>query len=74
MWTYIWLTDDGPGLGGLYQTGAEALSAAFEEWVAFDGGNLGGFNEGTREEFDSMYAESGDIWVAPLQQNSERGR
>lgn len=70
LWTYVWMTDDGPTLGSTYDSREDAKQAAFEEWAAFGGGNLGGYDEGTREEFDDMYEESGDIWIAPLQ---ERG-
>ena len=43
------------------------MDAAFAEWVHWQGGGLGGFEDGTREEFDAMYEESPDIWVRPLE-------
>lgn len=70
MWTYVWMTDDGPSLGALYPTSDAAMDAAFAEWDSYEGGNLGGWNEGTREEFDDMYAESGDLWIVQLQGES----
>lgn len=63
-WTYVWNTDDGPSLGGLYVSEEAAMQAAYGEWSAHFGGTLGGYDEGTREEFDRMYSSSGDIWVA----------
>lgn len=65
-WTFVWATDDGPELGPVCPTAEAAMDAAYAEWVAWQGGTLGGFVAGTREEFDAMYAESGDIWVRPL--------
>ena len=69
-WTYIWITGDGPSLGSLYKDADAAMQAAYEEWRHYEGGTLGGYNEGTREEFDAMYEESGDIWVAALEAGS----
>jgi len=68
-WTYVWMTDDGPSLGAVYDDRGAAKDAAFEEWQGFEGGNLGGFEEGTREEFEEMYEGSPDIWLAQLQDN-----
>lgn len=67
QWTFVWQTDEGPSLGASYPNEAAARTAAYEEWHGFQGGTLGGWTEGTREEFDAMYEESGDIWVVPLQ-------
>lgn len=72
-WTYVWLTDDGPSLGATYPSAEAALDAAYAEWEAYDGGNLGGYEDGTREEFDAMYAESGDIWTTILQDDEPAG-
>lgn len=66
-WTYVWLTDDGPSLGSLYPDEDAAMDAAFAEWEGYFGGTIGGYDEGTREEFDAIYAESGELWVVPIE-------
>ena len=70
-WTYVWMTDDGPSLGPLLPNEGAALDAAFAEWQGYHGGTLGGYEEGTREEFDAMYAESPDLWIVPLEGGGE---
>lgn len=66
-WTFVWETDEGPSLGGIYENEDQAKDELFKEWCGFQGGSVGGYEEGTLEEFQQVYDKAGDLWVVPLQ-------
>jgi hypothetical protein len=71
QWVVVWETGDGPTVDGIFPNEEEAYNHAFEEWCAFEGGNIGGYEydtppEGRRAEFAKVYATTADLWVVPL--------
>lgn len=70
-WVVVWETDDGPSVDGVFESEEEALEAAYKEWCDWAGGVVGGYSEGTREEFIRVYAESDKVWVIPMHVRSD---
>ena len=72
-WLVIWETDDGPSVDGIFASEAMAFDAAFEDWCAFEGGVVGGYDddppEELRERFEDIYASSDRIWIVRLQRH-----
>lgn len=60
MFTYVWMTSDGPSLGGLYKNEDEAMDALWEEWESYQTEPV------TREFFDELYAECGEFWITGI--------
>lgn len=70
-YVFVWETDDGPTVTGLFATEDAAFDAAFEEWCALTGGNIGGYQHNTppderRAEFDEVYLNTDKLWIVPL--------
>lgn len=78
-WGIVWMTDDGPSVDGPFDTRDEAMDYAFEEWCAYQGGVVGGYEYDTlpderRAEFDKVYEYSDKIWLVPLATEKPPGR
>lgn len=65
-WTFVWLTDDGPSLGPIFDSQAEAIDGAMADWRGHKGGIAGGYETGSATEFVEMFESSPVLWVCPL--------
>jgi hypothetical protein len=72
-WVIVWETGDGPEVDGPYAHEDDAMFQAFLDWQDWGGGIVGGFDEGTLEEFETAYAESDKVWIVPLGKPTREG-
>lgn len=66
QWVIVWETGDGPEVDGPYDHEDEAMFGAFLDWKEWGGGIVGGFSEGTWEEWEAVFAETDKVWIVPI--------
>jgi len=66
QWCVVWEGGDGPEVDGPFANESTALAHAYIEWVHYTGGIVGGYNTGSRHEFDLVYDETDKLWIVPL--------